>query len=48
MSVTLRNVVISGVCNFDSLGPRPSPLHDLLRAFNCTGEGNIENGEGLG
>ena len=32
----------------DSLGPRPSPLHDLLRAFNCTGEGNFENGEGLG
>ena len=28
-----------------SLGPRPSPLRDLLRAFNCTGEGNIENGE---
>ena len=33
---------------FGSLGPRPSPLRDLLRAFNCTGEGNIENGEGLG
>ena len=31
-----------------SLGPRPSPLRDLLRAFNCVGEGNIENGEGLG
>ena len=25
-----------------SLGPRPSPLRDLLRAFNCAGEGNIE------
>ena len=24
-----------------SLGPRPSPLRDLLRAFNCAGEGNI-------
>ena len=31
-----------------SLGPRPSPLRDLLRAFNCAGEGNIENVEGLG
>ena len=30
-----------------SLGPRPSPLRDLVRAFNCAGEGNIENGEGL-
>ena len=30
-----------------SLGPRPSLLPDLLRAFNCAGEGNIENGEGL-
>ena len=29
-----------------SLGPRPSPLRDLLRTFNCAGEGNIENGEG--
>ena len=29
-----------------SLGPRPSPLRDLLRAFNCAGEGNIENVEG--
>ena len=28
-----------------SLGPRPSPLRDLLCAFNCAGEGNIE---GLG
>ena len=27
-----------------SLGPRPSPLRDLVRAFNCAGEGNIENG----
>ena len=31
-----------------SLGPRTSPLRDLLRAFNCAGGGNIENGEGLG
>ena len=31
-----------------SLGPRPSPLCDLLRVFNCAGEGNIENREGLG
>ena len=31
-----------------SLGPRPSPLRDLLRAFNCAGEGNIENGPGAG
>ena len=23
--------------------PVPSPLRDLLRAFNCAGEGNIEN-----
>ena len=33
---------------YTSLGPRPSPLRDLLRAFNCAGEGNIENVEGLG
>ena len=30
---------------FVSLGPRPSPLRDVLRAFNCAGEGNME---GLG
>ena len=40
-------VCMYDTCN-DSLGPRPSPLRDLVRAFNCAGEGNIENGEGLG
>ena len=29
-------------CVLYSLRPRPSPLRDLLRAFNCAGEGNIE------
>ena len=38
--------VMSSVLKIISLGPRPSPLRDLLRAFNCAGEGNIENGEG--
>ena len=28
-------------CTRHSLGPRPSPLRDLLSAFNCAGEGNI-------
>ena len=39
---------IAPVVRLGSLGPRPSPLRVLLRAFNCAGEGNIENGEGLG
>ena len=41
------NCAVGYVVRVGSLGPRPSPLRDLLRAFNCAGEGNIENGEGL-
>ena len=28
-----------------SLGPRPSPLPDLLRAFNCAGEETLKTGK---
>ena len=34
------NIALSGLASVPGL----SPLRDLLRAFNCAGEGNIENG----